>query len=109
MAKATPEGKVKKRIKELLVEYGAYSFMPVQNGMGAPTLDFLGMHKGVGFGIEAKAPGKKPTARQEGTIAAMEKAGGKTFVIDGEAGYNELENWLKTTGGIVQCLPNQDS
>ena len=52
------------RIKKLLNKYGAYSHMPVQNGMGLPTLDFVCCYGGLYLAIEAKAPGKKPTQRQ---------------------------------------------
>lgn len=91
----TPEGKVKDQVKKILKEYQAYWFMPVQNGMGAPALDFHCICQGVGFCIETKAPGKKPTARQANTILHIEAAGGKTFVIDGEAGYRQLREWLQ--------------
>ena len=36
----TPEGKVKKKIKEVLDEYGVYYFMPVQHGYGPRGVDF---------------------------------------------------------------------
>lgn len=95
MAKQTPEGKVKAEIKTILNEHGVYSFMPVQNGMGAPALDFHCIHYGRGFCIEAKAPGKVPTPRQEQTMINVRKAGGMCFVIDGPVGYDKLRNFLK--------------
>lgn len=94
MARATPEGKVKNEVKKILQEYMAYYFMPVQAGFGMPALDFHCICRGVGFCIETKAPGKKATPRQEVTIIGIEAAGGKCFVIDGEAGYRELREWL---------------
>jgi len=98
MAKQTPEGKVKAEIKRILDEFGAYYFMPVQNGMGAPALDFHCAHRGFAFFIEAKAPGKKPTARQEMTMKRTAVAGCTNFVIDGEDGYVKLRNFLKMLG-----------
>jgi hypothetical protein len=92
----TPEGKVKDVVKRILKDYGVYYFMPVQNGMGKPGLDFHCIFEGVGFCIETKAPGKKPTARQRLTIKEIEAAGGKCFVIDNvtlEATGN-LREWL---------------
>jgi penicillin-binding protein-related factor A (putative recombinase) len=89
---STPEGKVKKQVKALLKQYGAYYHMPVQTGYGAPTLDFIGCYRGRYFGIETKAPGKKPTPRQELTMAMINEAGGAVFVIDSEP--DELEAWL---------------
>lgn len=94
MAGQTPEGRVKDQVKKILKEYECYSFMPVQAGYGMPALDFHCICKGVGFCIETKAPGKKPTARQLATIINIEAAGGKCFVIDGERGYKELREWL---------------
>jgi len=92
---ATPEGKVKARISRLLsAQSNIYWFMPVQNGMGKATLDYVGWHHGLPFAIEAKAPGKAPTLRQEHTIGQMVAAGGRVFVIDGDT--DELEEWLKT-------------
>lgn len=89
---ATPEGKVKEKVKRVLKAHDAYYHMPVQNGMGSPTLDFVGCHVGRYFAIETKAPGKKPTPRQELTIDQIRQAGGKVFVIDGDT--SELEEWL---------------
>lgn len=95
----TPEGKVKAAIKRLLdkTEQCYYHF-PVQNGMGAPTLDVVGCHSGRFFAIEAKAPGKVPTVRQEGTISRMRDARGQVFVIDGsEESMASLREWLQVT------------
>lgn len=88
----TPEGRVKKQIKEVLKKYGVYYHMPVQNGMGSPTLDFICCYRGIYLGIEAKAPGKKPTARQELTIKLIRDAGGTAFCLSGP---EPLEVWLK--------------
>lgn len=81
----TPEGKIKDQVKRLLVRYGAYWHMPIQNGLGAPSLDFICCHRGRYFAIETKAPGGKPTQRQLLTMASIEKASGRAFVVDGSA------------------------
>ena len=96
---ATPEGKVKLKVKELLKKHGAYWHCPVQNGMGAPSLDFIGCMKGRYFAVETKAEGKKPTPRQELTIQDIQRAGGKVFVVDGAEGMENLEWWLKDVSG----------
>lgn len=90
----TPEGKVKKQIDAVLKKYGVYSFKPVQNGMGKPGLDYHCVLPPYGLAvmIEAKAPGKKPTARQKLTIKEIEQAGGKVFVCDGN--IKELETFI---------------
>jgi len=78
---------VKDQIKKLLIKYGAYYHMPVQQGYGSPSLDFIGCHHGRFFGIEAKRPGKKPTARQELTMAMINDAEGAVFVIGDDCIY----------------------
>ena len=89
----TPEGKVKRKVKELLNAYGAYFFCPVQMGMGSRTLDFLGGHCGRFFAIETKAPGKRMTEQQRAIADRIEQGGGKVFEINGD--YSELEEWLR--------------
>lgn len=99
---STPEGKVKDKVKEILREFDVYWHCPVQNGMGAPGLDFWCCYRGIFFAIETKAPGKTPTPRQLITIAQVRKAGGMVFVIDGTYGvdaavlttYEGLRLWL---------------
>lgn len=94
----TPEGRVKDRVKKVLTSLDAYWFCPVQNGMGAPGLDFMHIQiPGVPvFAIETKAPGEKPTVRQQRTIDSIRKAGGTVFVIDGD--FGELGQWLDQYG-----------
>jgi hypothetical protein len=91
----TPEGKVKAKVKAVLKSYGAYWHCPVQNGMGSPSLDFVGCYYGLFYAIETKAGNKRPTPRQEMTIEDMVEAGGKVFVINEVTGTEELEAWLK--------------
>lgn len=94
---ATPEGKVKDRVKRILQQHKPqlYAHWPVQTGFGAPTLDCTGAIFGRAFAIETKAPGKIPTPRQISTMLEMKKAGYKLFVIDGgKYPYQPLEVWL---------------
>lgn len=90
----TPEGKVKAAVKKLLMSYEAYWHMPVQNGMGAPSLDFVGCHRGRFYAVETKAGNKQMTDRQRMTAAAMKAAGAAVFLINEETGLPELEVWL---------------
>jgi hypothetical protein len=96
----TPEGKVKDRIKRLLKSYGCYQFWPVQTGYGAPTLDCIACFEGHFIGIEAKAPGKRPTPRQCLTMNDMNKAGAKVFVI-GE--YKRGDTYIDSEEKTVVC------
>jgi hypothetical protein len=85
---------VKRRVKQVLNSYAnLYHHWPVQNGMGAPTLDCIGCYVGRYFAIETKAPGEKPTPRQRMTMQDIASSRGKVFVIDG--GTEELEQWLQ--------------
>jgi hypothetical protein len=80
---STPEGKVKDMVRRGLEKLTAlYRFMPVQNGMGAPGLDFYLCAGGWFIAIETKVKGKKPTPRQDQTIANIEAAHGLVFVVD---------------------------
>lgn len=93
---STPEGKIKKHVSSLLKSYAPtlYYEMPVPSGFGKSGLDYTGCFYGRFFAIETKAPGKRPTARQLTTIAQMRAAGAKVFIIDGDIGLIELDNWL---------------
>jgi len=98
----TPEGRVKEAIKKILKRAPeCWWHMTVQNGLGAPSLDFVGSSRGRFFAIEAKAPGQAPTPRQETTIEAIRLAGGRVFVLDGTDGlrpdfstFFALDVWL---------------
>lgn len=92
----TPEGAVKKEITATLRSYGpnVYFFMPVQGGYGAATVDYLGSHRGRAFAIEAKAPGKLPTARQTKIMNDMRAAGMRVFLIDSVKEVLVLRAWL---------------
>jgi penicillin-binding protein-related factor A (putative recombinase) len=99
----TPEGRIKTRVKKVLATHGAYYHMPVQNGMGAPTLDFIGCHHGRYFAVETKALGKKPTPRQEVTIASITSTGGMCFVVSDDAELANLDAWLARVN--QECNP----
>lgn len=100
---STPEGKVKDMVKTFLRLVKAYWHMPVQNGMGSPSLDFhvcmpilitpdmVGSRVGLYVGIETKALGKTMTPRQIATTKAIIEAGGQVFLIDGNT--QKLERW----------------
>jgi len=103
----TPEGKIKDKVRDVLAEFEGsphtvdtfivkhlYQFWPVPGGFGASSLDALVTYRGMFIAIETKAPGKKPTPRQLLTIAQIEGAGGKVFVIDGDEGVLALRTYL---------------
>ncbi len=82
---ATPESKVKARVKAILKDLGAYYVMPVTSGYGnSGAPDFLVCIRGKFIGIECKSGNKKPTALQLKNLDLIDKAGGWTFVINEE-------------------------
>jgi Holliday junction resolvase len=91
----TPEGKVKKKVKEILDKKGAYYFMPATGGFGRSGVpDFIGCINGVFFGIECKAGKGIPTALQEREIRKIINAGGYAWVIN-EENVGNLEKTLE--------------
>ena len=95
----TPEAKVKAQINKVLDARGKhlYRFMPVPNGYGNTTLDYLCAYRGHAFAIEAKAYNKKPTPRQDMIIDKMIAADMVVFVIDGDT--DNLQRWLDSVDG----------
>lgn len=111
----TPEGKVKKAIKEWLDERGfwragaerpatadvqGWYFMPVNNGMGVSGIpDFIGSGlrylMPFPFAIEAKAPGGKPTELQLERHAEMKAAGWLVLVVDDVSELAHLERYCR--------------
>ncbi len=94
----TPEGKVKAKVKAVLKRFGAYYHMVVQNGLGAPSLDFVGCHTGKFFAVETKAGNKDMTDRQKQTAETMREAGAEVFLVNEVFGLAELETWLQENG-----------
>lgn len=84
----TPEGEVKKQLKELLDTYEKiYIFNPVPSGYGKSSLDTLLCFRGQFIAVEAKAPRKQPTPRQRFVTREILAAGGKVFRVDGTDAY----------------------
>jgi pantoate kinase len=83
---ATPESKVKAKIKAILKEHGAYFAMPIGTGFGNSGVpDFLCCLNGEFLAIEAKAGKGTTTALQDKHLREIEKAGGRTLIINEEA------------------------
>lgn len=85
MAKQTPEGRVKDKVKKILKAHGIWYYMPVQNGMGVVGIpDLICCWDGAMLAIETKAPGKikDVTANQRNRLDEIAKAGGHAIVVD---------------------------
>lgn len=89
MAKATPEGKVKKVLLDFLKSLGSdcFYYMPVQNGMGQTGIpDVIAVIEGDFVGFECKAtPKQHPTVLQAYALDKIQRAGGKAWVVDNES------------------------
>jgi pantoate kinase len=80
---ATPEAKVKAKIKDLLKAHNVYYAMPIGTGYGNSGVpDFLCCVNGQFLAIEAKAGNNKPTALQEKNIRDIRNAGGIAMVVN---------------------------
>ena len=92
---ATPEAKVKTKIKAILAENGVYYVMPIGSMYGnAGVPDFICCVRGQFLAIEAKAGKGKTTALQDKNIRLIHEAGGRAIVIN-ETNLNNLELLLK--------------
>ena len=99
----TPEGKVKKKVKEYLQSIGAWYYMPVTNGMGRVGCpDILVCYKGLFMAFETKAPGKikNVTANQEREINDIISAYGLALVVDDVEQVKEAINDKVIEAGI---------
>jgi len=83
MAKSTPEGKVKKKVTNILKFHGAWYCSPATRGMGRSGVpDILACLRGVFLGIEVKRDIKHlPTKLQEHELWKIQQCGGWGIVI----------------------------
>ena len=100
----TPEAKVKKKVKDVLKELGAYYTMPVTGGYGNSGVpDFIICIAGLFYGIECKANGGKPTALQLKHMDDIRKAGGIALIVD----ETNVENLRKELISYVESKSKQ--
>lgn len=80
---ATPEALVKKKVRDILNNAGAYYVMPVTGGYGnSGAPDFLVCYGGKFVGIECKANKGKVTALQLKNLKSIAAIGGQALVIN---------------------------
>jgi pantoate kinase len=93
---ATPESKVKDKIKTILKKHGVYFAMPIGTMYGNSGVpDFLCCVAGHFFAIEAKAGKGTTTALQDKHIREIMAQGGTAMVIN-ETNINELDELLES-------------
>lgn len=92
---ATPESKVKAKIKAILKEHNVYYAMPIGTGYGNSGVpDFLCCVNGKFVAIEAKAGKGQATALQLKNLQTINACGGYTLIIS-ETNYAYLEAVIK--------------
>jgi hypothetical protein len=105
MSASTPEGLVKRQIKQILMTYKAYVCMPATGGYGSSGHpDFLACIKGRMIGIEAKAGNGVPTALQLNRLREIVEAGGVAIVVN-ETNLDDLRIILSLIYNIENTLP----
>jgi Holliday junction resolvase len=91
---ATPEKKVKDKVKKVLDKLGCYYFFPATGGFGRSGVpDIIICFKGHFVAIECKAGDNKPTALQEMNMKKIKESGGDAIVIN-EGNVTDVEQWI---------------
>jgi len=92
---ATPESKVKKRVREVLDKLDIYHFMPPANGFGRAGIpDIIACMDGHFIAIECKAGKGTTTALQDRELDRIHNAGGTTYIAR-ESNIDELQQILR--------------
>lgn len=108
MSANTPEGKVKKAIREILDKYkpDVWYFMPSSRAFGkAGVPDLVCCVRGIFVGIEAKAGKGRLSVLQKATLEQICAAGGYTYVVY-ENGVEQLD---ETIGEMVRNSKDAES
>jgi Holliday junction resolvase len=78
----TPEGKVKRKVVEVLKKHDVWYFFPANNGFGKSGIpDIIAIVDGHFVGVEVKSATGKPTELQKICGKQIEQAGGTWMVV----------------------------
>jgi hypothetical protein len=93
----TPEGKIKRKVKEVLKEFGLWHFFPGNNGLGRSGIpDIICIVNGQFVGIECKADySKTPTLLQIKCGDEIKAAGGRWVLVRSEDDVLSLRTYLR--------------
>lgn len=96
MGASTPEGRVKRRLTEMLKRLKVWYFFPGNNGFGKSGLpDIIAIIRGRFVGIEVKADKTKhPTVLQWKVGREIKEAGGMWFLVYDDATIAEVEEYI---------------
>lgn len=98
---ATPEAKVKERVRTVLKLHKVYHFSPAANGYGRAGIpDFICCVNGFFLAIECKAGANEPTALQKLELDAIMQAGGAALVVN----ETNIEDVTKIVEGLNAAL-----
>lgn len=96
MSAMTPEGKVKKRVTEVLKKHKVWYFSPANNGFGKSGIpDIIAIVDGHFLGVEVKSATGKPTELQKICGKQIEDAGGTWLLVSDDATLEVLDAVLQ--------------
>lgn len=97
MSAMTPEGRIKKKLVEVLKKHGIWYFFPSANGFGKAGIpDVVCIVEGHFVGIECKADEKKkPTALQLRCATEIRDAGGYWFLVYDDYSIAQVDQWIQ--------------
>lgn len=89
----TPEGKIKKKVTDLLKLHKIWYFVPANNGFGKSGIpDIIAIVKGRFVGVECKADAtKKPTVLQVKRGVEIVDAGGEWLLVYDDKTIKDLQ------------------
>ena len=92
MSAMTPEGKVKRKVVEILKKHEVWYFFPANNGFGKSGIpDIIAIVDGHFVGIEVKSATGKPTELQKICGKQIEEAGGTWLVVSNDVTLEVLD------------------
>jgi Holliday junction resolvase len=96
MSASTPEGRVKRKVVEVLKKHDVWYFFPANNGFGKSGIpDIIAIISGHFVGVEVKSATGKPTELQKICGKQIEKAGGTWLVVADDVTLEVLEAVIK--------------
>lgn len=98
------EADVKKAIRKILKDRGAYACAPISGGFGSSGVpDILACYRGKFLGIEVKFGKNKTTALQEKNLKMIDHAGGFGIVLN-ETNYEILNSALDLVDSLDKLV-----
>jgi hypothetical protein len=96
MSSLTPEGKIKRKVVEVLKKHDVWYFFPANNGFGKSGIpDIIAIVDGHFVGVEVKSATGKPTELQKICGKQIEKAGGTWMVVSDDVTLEVLDAVIK--------------